>query len=336
MDFPENPAEAIQNLKQAIPLTQQQKLPPSPHFYALCYVYVTGRNATLNAVLDEIFAADVPCSPALAKELYAQYIGNSEVARSAQQVASVADNLHINIDELLTSGVEVNRKLSETAASVTKVDSDSSLTEVLDAVSNTTQEFVGLTSSFIHELETSRQKIDFLKQELSDMEMRVSRDNLTGLFNRETFYKQIKQLTNTPGIAETLSLVLIDIDHFKSFNDSFGHLVGDRVLKQVGQVLAEHCVDNAVAARYAGDEFVIMKYGADIDKVVSFVERLRKSIANLKLQIRATDNVVDKSITSSFGITKYVKGESIEDFIERADQALYKVKGAGRNGFYVL
>lgn len=336
MDFPENQAEAIQHLKQAIPLAQQHKLPPSPHFYALCYVYITGRCPSLNAVLDELFAADGSCSPALAKELYEQFIGNSEVAQSARQVASVADNLHINIDELLNSGVEVNRRLSETAESVSNFDADSSLTDVLDAVSNTTQEFVGLTSNFIQELESSRQKIDFLKQELGEMEARVTYDNLTGLYNREAFYKQLKQLISNPNIASSLSLILIDVDHFKSFNDTFGHLVGDRVLKQVGEVLAEHCKENAIAARYAGDEFVIIKYGDDIDKVVSFVERLRKAIENLKLQIRVTDEATDRSITSSFGITRYINGDSIENLIERADQALYKVKGAGRNGFYVL
>ena len=124
---------------------------------------------------------------------------------------------------------------------------------------------------------------------------------------------------------------MLDIDHFKQFNDEYGHPLGDRVLEHVGQVLRNSLPPEAVAARYGGEEFcVILQECGDLDSARTFAEQLRLKIQSLRIKARGTDTVLD-TISASFGVAVSKSGDTLESLLTRADDALYLAKRKGRN-----
>ncbi len=150
-------------------------------------------------------------------------------------------------------------------------------------------------------------------------------DNLTGIANRNKFeeviayeFKQVKRY-NYP-----LSLAILDIDHFKAFNDNFGHLLGDEVLIALARSLKRYIRETDLFARWGGEEFVILLKNTDIERSMKVLEKFRLLIENIEH---------DKAgkITASFGLTQYKEGDTLDTILQRADEALYKAKDAGRN-----
>lgn len=157
-------------------------------------------------------------------------------------------------------------------------------------------------------------------------------DNLTAILNRDSILSKIDNyLLNT---NEHFSIVMIDIDDFKNLNDTYGHIAGDLVLKEIGKTLNEQ-LKNFLFGRYGGEEFVILLQNSNIDKSVDIMEKVRKSISNISIKYQ--DHIIN-NITISCGIYninfKYNK-DNIEEirnkFIDYADIALYKSKNNGKN-----
>ncbi len=129
---------------------------------------------------------------------------------------------------------------------------------------------------------------------------------------------------------DDLCLLLMDIDHFKKFNDTFGHQVGDEVLKVVARTLKEGVKGRDTPARYGGEEFAVILPQTSLKNAVVVAEQIRTTLASRKLQNRKTG--ADYGfVTLSIGVSKYRFGESLEALIQRADEALYLGKNRGRN-----
>jgi diguanylate cyclase len=123
---------------------------------------------------------------------------------------------------------------------------------------------------------------------------------------------------------------LIDIDHFKMFNDNFGHGVGDQVLRLMANVLRERLRDTDLPARYGGEELIAVLPGADLATCTAVAERIRRVISECNITRRSTGELLP-SITVSIGVGEFQLGESMADLIERCDRALYHAKRTGRN-----
>src|SRR5690606_26359339 len=132
-------------------------------------------------------------------------------------------------------------------------------------------------------------------------------------------------LNNTP-----LCLMIIDIDHFKSFNDTYGHQTGDQVLRLVAMTLKSNIKGQDLAARYGGEEFVAILPSTDIEGAVIVAENIRRAIQAKQLLKRSTNEKLGR-ITASFGVAAYQSGDTAGMLIERADRCLYAAKHAGRN-----
>ena len=157
-------------------------------------------------------------------------------------------------------------------------------------------------------------------------------DALTGAFNRRYFQERLEsEIARAQRREGSLALVMLDIDHFKQFNDQYGHPLGDRVLQHVGQLLRDLLPPRAMAARYGGEEFcIILRDCFDAATVHTFAEQLRLKIQSLRIKVRRTDEVLD-SITASFGYALAIPGDTLETLLTRADDALYQAKRDGRN-----
>jgi len=162
------------------------------------------------------------------------------------------------------------------------------------------------------------------KERLEDEVRRLSvTDDLTGLYNHRHFFKTLEaELVRLKRQKTSLSLMMVDLDNFKSYNDRFGHLEGDKVLKSVGEIVnhsIRHNVDSGY--RYGGDEFAVLLIGASMDRATTIAERIRSSIEKTEFQ----------NITVSIGLSEYRDHLDLEGFVKSADDALYTAKHAGGN-----
>lgn len=178
---------------------------------------------------------------------------------------------------------------------------------------------------FYHYLTVNRHNRK-LQQVNKQLEHLSRNDHLTGMPNRYCLHQAFEtELNRYRRYRHTFSLVIMDIDHFKRVNDSFGHVVGDDIIRHLARLLSNNVRDNDVVGRWGGEEFLILCPETDIKGAWALAEHLRGWIAQTDFGI---DNM---TVTASFGVTDYRDDEMIEDCIRRADQALYQAKHDGRN-----
>lgn len=201
----------------------------------------------------------------------------------------------------------------------------------LETGRNVNRQFIeGVRWGVISE-ETSRQierrnrELDELNQQLSSIAIH---DKLTGLYNRHFVVDQLEMQHDLfQRYGSPCSLVLLDIDHFKQVNDIHGHAVGDETLVAFGRRVEKVLRHGDIFARYGGEEFMLVLPVTYLEAALQFADRIRKLIADQQL----LDQPVQLSITASFGVAQLKPGESVADWLSRADQALYKAKAGGRN-----
>ena len=169
------------------------------------------------------------------------------------------------------------------------------------------------------EMETERDRIY----------QRSIRDPLTGMFTRTYMNDFVQKLLDQQDRhdKQPISLLITDIDYFKQINDSYGHNQGDIVIKRISSCIMERCREIDIPVRLGGEEFLVFSNNATLEQINTFAERLRQSIEGMQWAAP----MAGKKVTASFGIAQRLPGESLLDFIERADAALYRAKSAGRN-----
>ena len=187
------------------------------------------------------------------------------------------------------------------------------------------------TADLKDKLETSEKEINTLRANLSSAEEEVLRDGLTNVGNRRAFDKVLAAEVGKAHKEQLpLSLVMCDIDHFKKVNDTFGHAVGDEVLKMFARTLSDTVRDGDVVARYGGEEFAIVLPSTTQRSAATLAERVRAQFEQKRLTIRSTNQNLGQ-VTASFGVAELDDGETPEQLTARADQKLYDAKKAGRN-----
>ncbi|MBN1897989.1 MAG: diguanylate cyclase [Spirochaetes bacterium] len=166
---------------------------------------------------------------------------------------------------------------------------------------------------------------------------RAITDGLTGLFNRIFFDNYLmKSVSESQRYKKDLSLMILDIDHFKNFNDTYGHQVGDLVLKTVSEIIRENVRGSDIAARYGGDEFVVIMPGTDLAGGQSTAEKICHKVNCEKVEYRSGRQNRSLSITISIGVAELAEGEDRLELLEKADRSLYHAKEAGRNCVFVF
>jgi len=161
------------------------------------------------------------------------------------------------------------------------------------------------------------------------LEILVNTDPLTGLLNRRAILNRLDEnIANARRYDDDLSLLMMDIDHFKRVNDKYGHMIGDDVLEKVASLLQKRMRDTDIAGRYGGEEFLITLPKTDLSSALIVAERIRKGVRTAKMKV-ATGNVF--VVTVSQGLVIYQPGDDVQSLISRVDQLLYQAKRNGRD-----
>ena len=332
--YPEETREAAELLKQAIPQMVRHDIPPTPVHYALWYSYCQGNLPDLNRRLDKTTEDFASFPPEIAVRLFRDFIirGELDEARAnQQQVISLVDDIEGNVQRNVDGSRHYQACLSQGLAALQEPIIDD-LPEVLNGLQASTQQMQEQQESFLHRLHLAQLEIQNLREQLEHAQAAATQDSLTQVFNRHAFTRLLEQALaeDTRGLA----LVMLDIDHFKQFNDQYGHPLGDRVLQHVGQLLRDLLPIRGIAARYGGEEFcVILQDCFDLNTAHDFAEQLRLKIHTLRVKVRSTDKILD-TITASFGLALASSGDTFDSLVTRADDALYQAKRNGRDQIF--
>ena len=166
-------------------------------------------------------------------------------------------------------------------------------------------------------------------RKLEELTNLTIRDDLTGLFNSRQFYSHIAQeVDRSNRYFRPLSLILMDIDNFKSLNDTYGHLFGDKILSGMGEIIKSAIRMQDTAYRYAGDEFTILLPETELERAIAVAERVRRAI---EIETQLLSDPKSLKVTVSIGVVEYLTDEEIKSFVHRADGAMYASKKKGRN-----
>jgi diguanylate cyclase (GGDEF)-like protein len=180
-----------------------------------------------------------------------------------------------------------------------------------------------------HSLNKIDEQRELAKKAEHDLRILSDLDPLTGLLNRRSFRRRLEDAwTRRAGHEEPLGFIMLDIDYFKSVNDTYGHSAGDAVIRTVAELLVEQCRPTDLVCRYGGEEFCILAAQTSMVGAAKLAERIRSAFAETQIQVRGTL----LSVSSSFGVTDRLGDlDTVDEMIERADQALHAAKQSGRN-----
>ena len=314
---------------------QQRDILPVPDNFELWYTHLSGRNPALSTRLAALANTGMLPSPEQLQRIYSDCMG------SGIDVDAIVDNSE-QLDQAAQAMVEqvvgnraALRDYGEALSSVAcRLDQDQTLGGLLQAVTVLSAETARASErnrTLERQLAASVARITKLRQELAGAKQGASTDGLTGLCNRKAFDSRLRRaIMRAKADQESLSLILLDIDHFKRFNDTYGHRTGDLVLRLVSRVVADNVKGRDTAARYGGEEFAVILSGADLRAGAVIAGQMRTVLDGKKLVTRAEQHSCG-SVTISAGVAQFAHGDTATSLVERADAALYAAKHAGRN-----
>lgn len=328
-----DPEYAASIARHAFDLMQQHRVPPTPDNFAVWHHYVLGTSAQLKQAIGGAIAKEQKFDAVTNRALYRALVE----AHTAERVVGAGMSeqlaaLMLHARRFLTSAIDDSRTqiraLDEFAADAAgERDPHRLIENLVSELSKATSRAMALEADLAH----ASTELGRIRVSLQEAEHRSKTDTLTGLANRHALEEFLITAHDRAIESGTrLSALMIDIDHFKTFNDSYGHMFGDQVLKLMASVLRENIRDNALAARYGGEELVAVLPGIDLQACRYIAERLRQSVAERRIRRRTTGEEIS-SITVSIGVAELRPGEAAEHLIDRCDRALYRAKRAGRN-----
>jgi diguanylate cyclase len=306
----------------------------NPITFAIWYEYGAGINPRLNGAIDQLLADNVSLNDDCVGRLYAEHIAPADegtmqrISGEFQRlIGSFADSATLTGDRAGRFGAQ----LDDLSAALQTHDMERLSPQLNEALAGTA-EMKSSAEALQQQVLTSQGEIAKLRSDLDRARGEALTDPLTGILNRKGFDQQVEALiAQAPDAGRVHCLVMLDIDHFKKVNDSHGHVMGDRVIQGLGEILRLAVSEGGrSAARYGGEEFALMLPHCTLEDAFGLAELVRARAKAMKIRNRTTQEVMF-SITISGGVAAMKPGDDAAGFIARADAALYKSKHAGRD-----
>ena len=270
-----------------------------------------------------------------AEMLAAEYLPRGRLSEEIRDAGAVLNRELSTVSEAIAKAQRSQAAYGETLAGAsTQLEGTSEPTALLGVVSKLTKATTQVqaeNATLEQRLANSTREVARLREHLEQVRRDAMTDALTNLANRKAFDEELlRACDEAEKKRQTLSLAVIDIDHFKRFNDTWGHQTGDQVLRYVASVLGRVAKHPRIAARYGGEEFAMIFPNEFSNDVETALNTLRQEIGSRALRRRSTNDELG-AVTISAGFAQRRRGETATSLLGRADEALYASKRAGRN-----
>lgn len=320
---------------EAMAYLERFDISPTPANYQVWYAYAAGRDRELVRALDILISNGCDFGEERCLEIAGQFFGNdagrASVEAAGKRLETLASTLMGQLDSARTEAGDFGTAVTDLSDSVGKDCTVERLREVATALVAEAHAVVAGNARLQRHLGQASEEAASLRQSLVTVRQEATTDALTGLANRREFERRLKlEAMKAAESGAPLSLILFDIDHFKAFNDRFGHAIGDEVLKLVAARLRENLKGRDLLARQGGEEFAILLAGTAPEAALVVAEQIRRSLSDSTVRHRVSGEAYG-NITATFGVACYEPGESLAGLLERADAALYRGKRAGRD-----
>ncbi len=328
--------EGLQLGHRTIDEIGRQDLAVSPQNYEVWLTYLTHSSPDLRQALDKLLASGQPISADDMEQLYERFFSTTHLSTQVMETGSrIAHEIADALDALKKAGATTERygaTLNVAADSLrnTVIDGEA-LQRLISVLASATTEMSKQNSSLSQKLAQSSAEIEKLRSSLRQARAEALTDALTGVANRKLFDETLRLRKDEADTEKTeLCLLLCDIDHFKSFNDTWGHQTGDQVIRFVASTLTKFALPDHLVARYGGEEFAVIMPRTPLKQAGRIADQIRTAIEAKRLVRRSTNETIG-AVTISFGAAAYAPGESVGNLITRADECLYLSKRNGRN-----
>ncbi|WP_169569246.1 diguanylate cyclase [Sneathiella limimaris] len=326
--------KASLNAQKTMALLQDRKIKSIPQNFTIWYEYLSGDNPAIIKLVNRLLSEHGKFSESVSKQIYNEFFSHDRESKEIRETnLLVQQSMEAVLRELRNSSkglTNYGEKLENFAGKADGL----SVADLQNTVRDIIQETQTMASQSQHlneNLKKASDEIEDLKKRLELVENESLTDPLTQIANRKKFdIELMNAISSAQAENNKLCLVMSDIDHFKKFNDTHGHLFGDQVLKLVARILENNMRGGALAARYGGEEFGLILPKTSLSAAFQLSDKIRKTVSSKSLVNRNTGDEVGK-ITMSFGIAQYTPGENVDAFIERADAVLYSAKENGRD-----
>jgi len=306
-----------------------------PRNYEIWYVYATGYNPTLNKIINETLTRNGKLTELDLEQIYDTYLSqvrNSDrIDKVGARVVSEIDDIMTLIADALGTSETYSANLDSASAKLNKVTDRDSLMAIVQELAKSTRDMQETNKALEERLVVSKQEIANLQHSLEAIRAESMTDPLTALGNRKYFDRALGDAIRAARERdEPLSVMMFDIDYFKSFNDNYGHLTGDQVLRLVAVTLKQNIKGQDITARYGGEEFAVVLPNTALRQALTVADNIRRAVMSKELKKKSTGEILGR-VTISAGVAMLSPGDDADSLIERADSCLYAAKHNGRN-----
>ena len=329
----ESNAEAQDFAGAAINSMAKLEIAPNPQNFAIWYEYHTGQNADLRRTIDIVVSNHREFDERTLHDLYEDFFTSTKEEAALHgisvRVQSTLNEVLGLVDTARSDAARYGASLKDVSGQI--VGDVSPLTALIERLLGEAREMARRSEQLGYRLKQSVQTIKTLGHTLDDVRREATMDGLTAIANRRAFDTILRETAaQAMNSGDDLAVLMIDIDLFKKFNDTWGHQTGDEVLRMVASMLQQNIRGQDTAARYGGEEFAVILPSTSLDAAAAVGNNIRRACERTQLVTLDTRQPID-TITVSIGAACYDPGEALANWIRRADAALYRAKREGRN-----
>ncbi len=313
----------------------QRRIPPTPHNFSVWFAHLSGTYPELTRAIEILDSNKAEYTPERNAELYERLIGDTrqanELREAGERISAAVSSVLDLIQRAGSDTRDYGQRLDAATEAFGGPVDPKKLKAVAEQILGETQRMIAHNGELSGKLAESSREMQMLRRQIDDARRETLVDPLTGVGNRKLFDVRLREcMRNALEDGSELCLLMADIDHFKKFNDTYGHQLGDLVLRLVAKTLTDGIKGRDSAARYGGEEFAILLPRTKLPDAVKLADNLRAMIASRRVRKRGDERDLG-TVTLSMGASCFRPGEPAAEFVQRADAALYFAKRHGRN-----
>ncbi len=321
--------------QETLELMRLHGVPATGANYNVWLTYRLARNPALREALETRISSGERFTAEFNADLYDRFFtgmgASAQIVLAGEQIARDLGQVVAFLKQAEEKSDDYGRALESAATDLNRSVSPDQLRQVVSSLAAATLDMANHNQQLNSQLQKATTEITTLRTSLESVRVESLTDSLTGLSNRRMFDETLRMRIEEAKQQRTeLCLLMCDIDHFKRFNDTWGHYTGDQILRFLASALQSHARPDHLVARYGGEEFALVMPRVNLKVAAQVAEVLRAAIQAKRLRRRSTNEDLGQ-VTVSIGIARLQSGDTPQGLVERADACLYASKRNGRN-----